>query len=132
VSAMILQKNNSGFSLVEVMMAILILMVGMVGLLQSINIALDVNLRNQFREEAVNIGQRVMNDMRGKGFDNISAAYPTINVPSKVRTAFKPYSVSRRSIVLSSETKQLEVLVKWKYKGVGYENRVISPISILR
>lgn len=127
------------------MMAILILMVGMLGLLQSINIALEVNLRNQLREEAVYIGQRVMNDMRGKGFDNISVAttpsdpynFVPIAVPSKVRGSFKMYSVSRSSIVLSSEsgkpvTKQLEILVRWKYKGIGYENRVISPISILR
>jgi len=126
-------------------MAILILMVGMVGLLQAINLALEVGLRNQLREEGVYIGQRVMNEMRGKGFDNISVAttpsdpynYSPTAVPSKVRGAFKMYSVNRSSRVLSSEggkpvTKQLEVLVRWKYKGVGYENRVISPISILR
>lgn len=126
-------------------MAILILMVGMLGLLQAINVAMEANLRNQYREEAVTIGQRVMNEMRGKGFDNISVAttpsdpyaFVPMAVPSKVRGVFKMYSVSRSSRVLSSEggkpvTKQLEVLVTWKYKGTGYENRVLSPISILR
>jgi len=145
VPALILRRDNSGFSLIEVMMAILILMVGMLGLLQAINLAVEVNLRNQVREEAVYIGQRVMNEMRGKGFDNISVAsiptqkysYNDYQLPSKVRGASRSYSVSRSSIVLSTVnlqpvTKQLEVVVKWTYKGVGYENRVVSPISILR
>ena len=143
--ALILRKDNSGFSLIEVMMAILILMVGMLGLLQAINLAVEVNLRNQVREEAVYIGQRVMSEMRGKGFDNISVAttptdmytYSDYQVPSKLRGASRSYTVSRRSVVLSTVnlqpvTKQLEVIVKWTYKGVGYENRVVSPISILR
>jgi len=127
------------------MMAILILMVGMLGLLQAINLAVDVNLRNQVREEAVYIGQRVMSEMRGKGFDNISVAttptdmytYSDYQIPSKLRGTARSYTVSRRSVVLSTVnlqpvTKQLEVVVKWTYKGVGYENRVVSPISILR
>jgi len=145
VPALILRRDNSGFSLIEVMMAILILMVGMLGLLQAINLAVEVNLRNQVREEAVYIGQRVMSEMRGKGFDNISVAttptdmytYSDYQVPSKLRGASRSYTVSRRSVVLSTVnlqpvTKQLEVVVKWTYKGVGYENRVVSPISILR
>jgi len=126
-------------------MAILILMIGMLGLLQAINLAVEVNLRNQVREEAVYIGQRVMSEMRGKGFDNISVAYPVTNkyiyadyqIASKLRGASRAYTVSRGSTVLSTAggqnvTKQLEVVVKWTYKGVGYENRVVSPISILR
>lgn len=142
---MISRKSNSGFSLVEVMMAILILMVGMLGLLQAINLAVEANLRNQVREEAVYIGQRVMSEMRGKGFDNISVAstptekftYGEYQIPSKIRGASRSYTVSRSSMVLSTVnlqpvTKQLEVVVKWTYKGVGYENRVVSPISILR
>jgi len=127
------------------MMAILILMIGMLGLLQAINLAVEVNLRNQVREEAVYIGQRVMSEMRGKGFDNISVAttptdmytYSDYQIPSKLRGVSRSYTVSRRSVVLSTVnlqpvTKQLEVVVKWTYKGVGYENRVVSPISILR
>lgn len=126
-------------------MAILILMVGMLGLLQAINLTLEVNMRNQLREEAVNIGERVMNEMRGKGFDNISVAstptdtytYTTYQVPSKIRGISRSYNVTRSSTVLSTEnslpvTKQLGVLVQWTYKGVAYENRVNAPLSIIR
>jgi type IV pilus assembly protein PilV len=124
------------------MVAILILIVGLLGLLQAINLSMDVNLRNHLREEAVSVGERAMNELRNKGFDNISVASPSYNyatyqVPSKIRGTSKSYSVSRSSTVLSEQntkpvTKQLEVVVRWTYKGVEYENRVTAPISIIR
>lgn len=137
--------RNRGFTLIEVMMAILILMVGMLGLLQAINLAVETNLRNQIREEAVYVGERVMHELRGKAFDNISVAptptaiytYGTYQVPSRLRGVSRTYNVSRRSRVLSivdtkAVTKELTVLVTWTYKGVEYQNMVVAPISILR
>jgi len=130
-------RNNSGFTLVEVIMAVLILLVGMLGLLQAVNLAMEVNLRNQVREEAVYVGERVMSELRGRGFDNISASYVTYSTPSKIRGVSRKYGVQRSSVVLATEsalpvTKQLEVVVTWNYKGVTYQNRVVAPISILR
>jgi type IV pilus assembly protein PilV len=140
-----LQRDNSGFTLIEVMMAILILMVGMLGLLQAINLALEVNMRNQVREEAVYVANQVMSEMRGGGFDNISVAatptqtytYSARQLPSKIRGVSRTYNVIRSSRVLSTvdakpATKELAVLVTWEYKGVEYQNRVVAPISILR
>ena len=141
-----LPKDSNGFTLIEVMVAILILMVGMLGLLQAINLATEVNIRNQVRDEAVSVGERVMNEMRGMGFDNIPVAAPptdpyifaTYQLPSKLRGASRSYDITRQSKVLSTVggtehvTKELTVIVAWSYKGVGYQNRVVAPISILR
>jgi type IV pilus assembly protein PilV len=140
----VLGKDN-GFTMIEVIMAVLILMVGMLGLLQAINLATEVNLRNQIREESVYLGERVMNEMRGKGFDNISVAtiptqtftYRPYSTQSRMRGVSRKYGVQRSSTVLSTQnllpvTKQLEVVITWSYKGVGYQNRVVAPISILR
>jgi type IV pilus assembly protein PilV len=140
-----LPKDSNGFTLIEVMVAILILMVGMLGLLQAINLATEVNIRNQVREEAVYTANRVLSEMRGRVFDNISVAatkknfytYATYQLPSKIRGASRSYSVTRKSRVLSTVdgkdvTKELTVTVAWSYKGVGYQNQVVAPISILR
>lgn len=137
VLQVISNKNSSGFTLIEVMMAILILMVGMLGLLQAINLTLEVNLRNQLREEAVNVGQRVMSELRNNTFDNLSTNYALYKVPSNIRGTARTYDVTRTSTVISTQnslpvTKQLMVLVQWTYKGVTYENRVITPVSIIR
>lgn len=132
----VLRKDN-GFTMIEVIVATLILMIGMLGLLQAINLATEVNLRNQIRDESVYLGERVMNELRGKGFDNISAAYKPYSSQSKIRGVARKYGIERSAPVLSSTgglpvTKQLEVVITWNYKGVGYQNRVAAPISILR
>ena len=103
-------KSNSGFTLVEVIMAMLIFMVGMLGLLTAVNLAIETNLRNQIRDEAVNVGERVMSELRGKGFDNISVAstvyqtyaYQSYSVPSRIRGSARKYGVQRNTMVLAT------------------------------
>lgn len=137
--------RNSGFTVVELLMATLIFIVGMLGLLQAVNLAMETNLRNQLRDEAATVGERSMNELRGKGFDSISCsattyqtyAYRPYSVPSRIRGTSRKYGVQRNTVVLATKnslpaTKQLEVIVSWDYKGVTYQNRVVAPTSILR
>lgn len=129
-------RINSGFTLIEVMVAIVIMMVGMLGLLQSINVAVEYNLKNHLRDEAVYVGEKYMNIQRGKTFDSLSATYATRYEPSKVRGSGKSYSIEMSASDLSTDpatpSKQLKVLVKWTYKGVEYQNSVTAPVSIIR
>jgi type IV pilus assembly protein PilV len=138
-------KNSHGFTLTEVMVAIIILMIGMLGLLQSVNIAMEVNIKNQMRDEGIYVGEKAMNELKGLGFDNIPVATPAsasyafapISTPSKIRGSSKKLLVQRSSRVLASDgvgptTKELAVVIKWKYKDIEYQNRVVSPLSIIR
>jgi type IV pilus assembly protein PilV len=130
-----LNKNNIGFTLIEVMVAIVIMMVGMLGLLQSINIAMEYNLKNHLRDEAVYVGEKYMNIQRGKAFDTLSSTYGTRYEPSKVRGTGKLYSIDMSTQPFSADTvtpvKQLTIVVKWTYRGVEYQNRVTAPVSII-
>ncbi|MFZ2949484.1 MAG: prepilin-type N-terminal cleavage/methylation domain-containing protein [Desulfuromonadaceae bacterium] len=129
-------RNNYGFTLIEVMIAIVIMMVGMLGLLQSINIAMEYNLKNHLRDEAVYVGEKYMNIQRGKVFDLLSTTYGTRYEPSKIRGTGKPYSVVMSTQDLSTDArtpaKQLTIEVKWTYKGVEYVNMVKSPVSVIK
>lgn len=129
-------KNDSGFTLIEVLVAIVIMMVGMLGLLQSINIAMEYNLKNHLRDEAVYVGEKYMNIQRGKTFDLLSTSYGIRNEPSKVRGTGKSYNIEMSTQDLSTDaatpSKQIMVVVKWTYKGVEYQNRVTAPVSIVR
>lgn len=134
------RRNNAGFTLTEVVVAILIIMVGMLGLLQAVGVATEHNLKNQLRDEAVQVGEKYMNIQRAKPFDLLSTpdkgGYHTRYEPSRVRGGGKPYSVDLTADVLSDSSfapsVQLGVTVSWTYKGVTYENRVTAPVSILR
>lgn len=113
------------------MIAIVIMMVGMLGLLQSINIAMEFNLKNHLRDEAVYVGEKYMNIQRGKAFGLLSTTYGPRYEASKVRGTGKLYRVDMSTADLSTDalTKQITIEVKWTYKGVEYQNRVTSPIS---
>lgn len=135
-------SNKDGFSLTEMLVAILIMMVGMLGLLQAANVVMEYNLKNHVRDEAVTVGERYMNLFKGVGFDNINATnYPvdppkTDIVPSTIRGSGRNYTVVSTYETLATlpggtvpTTKKLDVVVTWQYKNQTMNNRVTSVIS---
>lgn len=116
------------------MVAMLITMVGLVGLLQAVNLAMEHNLRNLLRDEAVLTGEKVMAYQKVRPFDQISTnplgANPLKkNHPppfnSRLRSGSVRYTVEPTSYSLST-AKELIVPVKWTYKGVEYTHEVRS------
>ena len=53
----IAKLKNRGFTLVEVMVAMLILFIGMMALLWALTAAVEHNLKNQMTDEAVRLGK---------------------------------------------------------------------------
>lgn len=120
-AAPISNSGRGGYSLLEVMVAMLILMVGLLGLLQSVNIALEQNLRNTLREQAVALGEQQMNLLRtAPAFSNLTLA----RVP--VRGVERAFFVNRTGAVASPLTRELGVTVTWTYKNVPYRHQVKS------
>lgn len=129
-----LLKNNGGFTLVELMVAMIIVSVGMFGVLQSINVSLQYNLKNELRNEGVRIGEKYMTELRGTTFDTISPSYTPVTETGKVRGGSKDFVVERSSQVLAyvdtqPSAKQLTVTVKWAYRNVTTLNRVITVVA---
>ena len=128
-------RNNSGFTLVELMMAMLIAVIGMFGVLETINVTLQHNLKNELRSEAIKVGERYMTELRGKRFDRLSTAYSSFAATSKVRGGSKSYTVERTTAPLAYDdlgeptSKQLQVVVKWAYKNISSQNRVVSVVA---
>lgn len=114
------------------MAAMLIMLVGLLGLLQTVNIAMEQNLKNQMRNEVVRIGDEAMNDMRSRPFDSVSAG--TTTVASKLRNIKRSYTIKRTVIAIPNPTptvvsRQYQVDVKWKYKNVSTTHSVLSVRS---
>lgn len=122
----ILISNKCGFTLIEVLAAMVIMMVGLLGLLQSINAAIDHNTRNHLRDEATSIGERAMSQLRAKPYDMISASYPLLSMPSTLRGVAKSYQVKRLSTNISTDSKELQVIVTWKYRNMSTQHLVKS------
>ena len=104
-------KNSQGFTLVEVLMAMLIMTVGLLGLLQSVTVAYEHNLGNRLREEAVLIGEEKMNDLRRNNL------LGSCTVPRVIGGAIKNFTVTTDSRPIGGDSCQLTVVVSWVFKN---------------
>lgn len=118
------RQDNGGFTLVELMVAMLITLVGLVGLLQSVNLAMEHNLKNQLRDEAVLVGEKMMAFQKVRPFGHLSTSHPPL-VDSRLRSGVVKYTVTCTTTDLST-AKQIIVGVTWAYRGTGYSHQVRS------
>jgi type IV pilus assembly protein PilV len=116
--------------MIEVLVAMVIILVGLLGLLQSVNVATEHNLRNQLREEAVQIGEEYMNTLRLKPFSIISSPYSPRYAPSRLRGITKNYVViMSNNIMPNSNARELVVKVGWAYKNISSQHQVSTVKS---
>jgi len=120
-------QNESGFTLVELLAAMVIMMVGLLGLLQSVNIAIEYNLKNQMRGEVVRVAQDTMNEMRSRPFDDVSSK--TTTVPTSLRNVNRTYTVRRKVIAGTDVFRKYQVDVIWRYKNVSTTHSVMTVRS---
>jgi type IV pilus assembly protein PilV len=120
-----LSRNKTGFTLVEVMVAIVIMLVGLLGLLAAVNVATEQNLRNATRNEAMLIAEDYMNRLRVEPFANISSpatlgttySYGPKLAQSRLRGVSTNYTVLRTAMGLTGTSALLTVNVLWTFKN---------------
>jgi prepilin-type N-terminal cleavage/methylation domain-containing protein len=133
-----LRKNNDriisnyGFTLLEVMVSVVILMVAMLGTFQAINLALDKNVENSLRQKGMAVAEQQLNDLKARPFDNITGTNLLSTVRVSTGSAFKNYSVQRLVTDLAasnSHTKQVSIRVWWLYRGQPYQHQVVTGVG---
>ena len=127
--------NIKGFTLIEFLVAIVLLMVGMLGLLQTITVALHTNLENILRTEAVMLADDEMMRIRAKTFGAISTTTLGFYPQRNIRGVLKNYSVREMvSAVTTTDlgvprSKQVDIDVIWKVKNKRSTHSVSTIIS---
>jgi type IV pilus assembly protein PilV len=115
---------------VEVVVAIVILMVGLLALLQAVNLSIVTNLQNEMRTQGAMIGEDRMARIKSLPFASISASVEkTVAVPVAMRSALVNFSVTKSVEEISSTTKRINVGVAWHHRGNRYEHVVSSVIA---
>ncbi len=115
-------SNRSGFTLVEVLVAMVIMLVGLLGLLQSINISMEHNVKNHLREEATRVGEREMNVFRTN---------PGVTALKRISSTVLPNKsfVVTKTATPFAGSQELEVVVRWKFKNMSTQHMVRSILS---
>jgi type IV pilus assembly protein PilV len=122
-------KNGKGFTLIEFLVALVIISVGLLALLQSVNLSLAENVRTTLRNQAVTLADERMTLEKTKPFDCISTTTSKTFFNVKTRNSFENYSVERIGTKLTDNTKSIEIDVIWKNKGTRYIHTISSLVS---
>ena len=136
-------RNREGFTLIEVMIAVVIMAVGLLALLRVAILSIDTNMTNFLRDEAVRIAEEQVNTLRETKYDNLTSqsSWPTTptQITRKLRSADRTFYVATwiRDLDAIPSAKIVSVAVGWDYKGSGsvgptkrqYVHMVSSVIS---
>jgi len=120
-------KNSkvAGFTLIEVMVAMLIMSVGIMALMQTLGYAITYNRSNKLRNDAVLIAGSAMEARRIKPFSNIT----TPRVPFAL--GYVNYSVVSTVTPFSNYTssKNIQITVSWRDKAVRKYHSLSTIVS---
>ncbi len=124
--------NNKAFTLIEFLVAIVIMMVGLLGLLQAVNVSISHNRQNQLRNEAVSVADAYMARELAKGFEAVSTSqkkYTQVEqIPWRTLNTMQNYSATRTGSSYQN-SKEVSYQVVWRYKGVRYTHEIASVLS---
>lgn len=124
----IVLRNKKGMSLIEVMIALVILLFVSLAVMKTALVGMSTNLQNSMRDEAVNVVDLRMNELRDTNFDLISLGTATeTDIPRDFRGALGvPYHPTRTVASINANTKQISMSVVWTYRGINYTHSVTT------
>jgi len=109
-------KNKEGMTLIEVLIAILIIFIVFLGLSGAGIFVLNENIKNSLRDEAVSVAGMEMEQVRNMSFaalyDN-TAPQPTSPVVRQIRGLTVNYGVTRTVTILNLNNLQVSINVTW-------------------
>ncbi|WP_277058113.1 type IV pilus modification PilV family protein [Trichlorobacter lovleyi] len=137
-------STKSGFTLIEVLVAVVILTVGLLGLMQTVIYAINHNMTNQLRQEAVLVADEAMATEKAKPYSDIAApdfdssistysALPTVSSSTTINRVFngvsRSYTVVTTKRAPTAQSKSIEVAASWTYKTKNYNHTISSIVT---
>jgi len=138
--------NRKGVTLVEVMIALVILLLVFLALMQTALVSIDANMKNVLRDEAVSIAEQRLNEARSLPFDSLvsdASAIPTPNdCPGTFTVGPPPVKRSFRNIIdkdfctnmtvtplgVTGDNRQVNIRVIWNWKGEAMMHSITTLI----
>ena len=103
---------ENGFTLIEFVAAVLILMVGLLGLLSGVTLGLQQNLSNKLRKDAIMLADQVIATERVRPFVNVVTNETSHKTKNSL--CFVNYSVIETVTPLTITSKSVDVKITWR------------------
>ncbi|MEW6418815.1 MAG: hypothetical protein AB1480_11960 [Nitrospirota bacterium] len=137
-----------GLTLVEVLIALVVVLVVFLALMQTALIGIDSNMRNILRDEAVGIAEMRMNVVRNTPFTSVvsdTGSLSGYDCPTGFSTIGVPFERNLKNIsgfdfctnmtctelggdancaTSDVDNKMIDITVGWKWKGEGYTHSI--------
>lgn len=123
----IVKRNNKGFTLTEVLVAITILTIGMLGALEGLLLYTQYNLNNLCRDESVKIAEQKMNELRNISYISLTSGSTTVR--KKIKNFERDFNIEWSVTAISPNSSSVEVTVKWNIMNKEYSHAVRSIIN---
>jgi type IV pilus assembly protein PilV len=152
----LVKLNNHGVSLVEVLIALVVLMLVFMGLLQAAILSIDHNVRNLLRDEATKVATSRMEELRSRSFDELESDTGSLagfDCPTVFPGTGLPFERDVRNIqgfdfctnmtclelgdptvidgncattIDNAQTKRMTIRVGWRWKGENFTHTVTT------
>ena len=109
--------GRKGVSLVEVMIALVILLLVFLALMQTALVSINANMNNILRDEAVTIAEQQIIEGRNTPFGGLVSDLAAVDVPRQVRNIPITFTKLRTVTARGVNNEQIEVTVTWNWKG---------------
>jgi len=121
-------RGQEGFTIVELLVAVAILVFISVALLQTARVNIEFNTKNAIRDEGVRLAGEMLDEMRTASISNIDSIYHgvTWNHTRRVRNIDFPYEVLTTVSTVGSANKKIDARVQWTWKGEIFNATVSS------
>jgi type IV pilus assembly protein PilV len=128
-------SNKKGFTLVELMIAMSIILIMFLSLLMTSLLSSTTNMQNIIRDEAIQMADMKLIELRNVTFDNLPAeagVETSADNPDLQRTV-RNFNVDFTSTVAVEDlpavnplARQINVTIAWMYKGENYTHAVAT------
>jgi len=113
-------KSNNGFSLIELLVAMVIIGISIIGLMEMSAVVMNNNLKNEIRNTAIEILSNHVSDLSSKPYDNVPVGVLTKVETEAIRNYKEQFTIVDNITLLSSGYKNIASKISWNYRNKSY------------
>lgn len=118
-------KNVKGFSIIELLVALVILSISFLALANVMITSIRVNSQNDYRNTAVRLTGETAENLLAQPIDSLANGATSNTVSVKIRGITLPYTVSSNVSSLTNDLKQINITVQYTHGGQSYSNNSV-------
>lgn len=124
-------KRSQGYSLIEVLIALLLMVLVLLALMESVVLYTQTNMRNMLRDEGVRVTQDVLYEMRNRGFASVPLGTTTQTQTRRLRSGVWTFNVSVTVNQIDAQMLSARATTTWDFLNSTFTHQASTLIPSL-